>query len=125
MTIGTKIIPYDTRVSPVAPKTDGGTKVQQTTGTIGVVRFLKDTFISNSYRLQIDLTALARVEDDKYVVVNYQVDEYGIGNSLEEAQQDLLDSLVDYLESLERRENRLADRELHKLQLLRNMLARR
>ena len=124
MTVVTEAILYDTKTSPVAPSQQDQSQ-SHVIGMIGVVRFAEGTVISSGYRLQIELTAEARIENDKYVVVDYQLDEYGIGNSLEEAQQDLLDSLVDYLASLERREHRLADRELHNLQLLRNMLVRR
>jgi len=84
----------------------------------------RERVIKRNYILQADLVAEVRFETDKYVVVDYQVDEYGISDSWQEAEQDLLDSLVDYLTSLEKRENRLGDRELHNLQLLRNMLAR-
>jgi len=124
MTIGTTLIPYDTGVSPVPRREENGTPIEST-GTIGMLTVFKDTVINDNYMLQMDLIAEVRIENDKYVVVDHQVNEYGIGNSREEAQQDLLDSLVDYLASLEKRERRLADRELHNLQLLRNMLARR
>lgn len=124
MTIGTTVVPYDTKASPMASRRDGGTPIEST-GTIGMLTVFKDTVINDNYRLQMDLIAVVKVEDDKYVVVDYQIDEYGIGDSQEEAQQDLFDSLVDYLESLERRENRIADRELRNLQLLRSMLSRR
>ena len=47
---------------------------------------------------------------DTGVIVSYAVvDEYGIGPSLEEAEHDLLVSLVEYRQSLERRESRLSD----------------
>jgi len=124
MTIGTTLIPYDTGVSPEPPREEDQSQ-SQLIGTVGVLTFRKNTVVSERYMLQTDLTAEVKVEGDKYVVVDYQVEEYGIGNSREEAQQDFLDSLVDYLASLEKREHRLADRELHNLQLLRNMLARR
>lgn len=114
MTIGTTPILYDTCVSPF-----------QLTGTVGVVRFSKNAIVGERYMLQTDLTAEVKMENDKYVVVDYQLDEYGIGNSLQEAQEDLLDSLVDYMMSLEKREDRLADRELHNLQILRNLLTKR
>jgi hypothetical protein len=84
----------------------------------------KDTAIQSNYKLKVDLVAEVKVENDKYVVVDYQVDEYGMGDSLQEAKQDLLASLVDYLTSLERRENRLGDRERRNLQALRNILAK-
>lgn len=124
MTIGTTLaVPHDTAVSPMTSREKEGTQVQLIS-TIGILRLSKDTVISSDYRLQNELTAEVKIENGKYVVLDYQVDEYGLGDTLEEAQQDLLDSLVDYLASLEKREHRLADRELHKLQLLRNMLAR-
>lgn len=124
MTIGTTlVVPPDTAVSPVTSRREGGTQVRLV-GTVGVLRLPKGAVISSGYRLQNDLTAEVKIENDKYVVVDHILDEYGIGDSLEKAQQDLLDSLVDYLVSLERREHHLADRELHKLQLLRNTLTR-
>lgn len=123
MTVGTQVVLYGTVVSPVTPRIEEGTRLSLSS-TIGVLRFPKDTVINKDYKLQVDLTAEVKTESDKYVVFDYQVNEYGMGNSLEEARQDLLDSLVDYLVSLEKREHRLATRELHNLQLLRNMLAR-
>lgn len=124
MTIGTSVWLYDTSVSPAVPREEERTHVQLIS-TIGVLIFRENTVISDRYVLRTELTAEVRMENGNYVVVDYQLDEYGIGNSLQEAQQDLLDSLVDYLVSLEKREHRLADRELRKLQLLRNMLIRR
>lgn len=124
MTVGTEVITYDTKMSPVAPSQQDQSQ-SRLVSTVGVLTLSKNMVVSERYILQMDLTAEVKLENDKYVVVDYQVDEYGIGGSLEEAQQDLLDALVDYLTSLERREHRLADRELHNLQLLRNMLARR
>ena len=124
MTIGTMLATHSTVVSPVAQRGEKRSQIELTS-TVGVVVFPKNAVISNRYILQMDLIAEVKVENDKYVLVEHQLDEYGIGNSLQEAQEDLLNSLVDYLTSLEKRENRLADRELHNLQLLRNMLARR
>ena len=92
--------------------------------TVGMLTIPRERVIKRGYALQADLVAEVRVESDKYVVVDYQVDEYGIGDSLQEAEQDLLDSLVDYLTSLEKRENRLGDRESRYLQALRNILRR-
>jgi hypothetical protein len=123
MEIGTRgVLYYDTNESPAVTREYGQTEIHLT-NTIGVVQFPKDMAISGNYKLQTPLTAEVKIENNKYVVVDYAVDEYGIGNSLMEAQQDLLDSLVDYLVSLQKREHRLADRELHNLQLLRSMIA--
>ena len=90
--------------------------------TIGMLTIPRNRVIKRNYILQVDLVAEVRFETDKYVVVDYQVDEYGMGDSWQEAERDLLDSLVDYLTSLERRENRLGDREHRYLQALRNIL---
>lgn len=125
MVTGTTPMVYETKVTPRGSINEEKRSPVQLIGTVGMWTLKRNEGISEHYILQTDLTAVVRIENDKYVVVDYQLDEYGIGNSLEEAKQDLLDSLVDYLESLERREHRLADRELHNLQLLRNMLARR
>jgi hypothetical protein len=124
MTAGTKVMSYSTVMSTTNPgiAIEGGTSRFPLTSTIGVLRFLKDTVINKNYKLQADLTAEVKTENDKYVVFDYQVNEYGIGNSLEEARQDLLDSLIDYLESLEKRENRLATKEHQNLQLLKKIL---
>lgn len=124
MPVGTRLTHYETVGSP-----QGFTEERETplrlTSTIGMLTAPRDTVISSDkYKLKVDLTAVVKTEDDKYVVIDYEVDEYGIGNSLQEAQQDLFDSLVDYLVSLARRENRLGDRERHNLQILRSILAK-
>jgi len=120
---GTMLTIYDTNGSPDSFPELRRTETQLIS-TIGILTIPRERVIKRNYILQADLVAEVRFETDKYVVVDYQVDEYGISDSWQEAEQDLLDSLVDYLTSLEKRENRLGDRELHNLQLLRNMLAR-
>ncbi len=123
MPVGTRLTHYETVGSPQGFIEERGTPLRLTS-TVGMLTVPRDTVISNNYKLKVGLTAEVKVEDDKYVVIDYEVDEYGIGNSLEEAQQDLFDSLVDYLVSLERRENRLGDRERHNLQILRSILTK-
>jgi len=125
MVTGTTPMVYETKVTPSGLIDEEKRSPVQLIGTVGMWTLKRNEGISEHYILQTDLTAEVRIENDKYVVVEYQLDEYGIGDSLQEAQEDLLNSLVDYLESLEKRERRLADRELHNLQLLRNMLARK
>jgi hypothetical protein len=120
---GTKLTIYDTKWSPESFPELKGTEIQLVS-TIGVLTIPKDTVIKHNYVLQVGLVAEVRLESDKYVVVDYQVDEYGMGDSLQEAQEDLCISLVDYLSSLERRENRLGDRERRNLQILRSILKR-
>jgi len=112
---------YDTKWSPESFPELKGTEIQLVS-TIGMLTIYRERVIKRNYILQVDLVAEVRFESDKYVAVDYQVDEYGIGDSPQEAEQDLLDSLVDYLVSLERRENRLADRERNNLQILRSIL---
>ncbi len=123
MTIGTILNVYDTKGSECI--TGNPESAVPLTSTIGVLTIFGGVFIDDHYKLASDLITEVKVEDDNYVVFDYQVGEYGIGNSLEEAGQDLLYSLVDYLASLERRELRLADGELRNLQLLRHMLVAR
>jgi len=120
---GTVLIIYDTKWSPESFPEFQGTQIQLVS-TIGMLTIPRETVIKHNYILQVDLVAEVKVEDDKYVVVDYQVGEYGIGDSLQEAQHDLFASLVDYLRSLERRENRLGDRECYSLRVLRSMLKR-
>ncbi len=123
---GAKSVAYETKGSPDMLAVSVPEKIQiPFTGTIGMLTVPADTHITDHYILQVGLTAVVRVENDKYVVVDYQVDEYGIGDSQQEAQQDLFDSLVDYLTSLEKRENRLGDRERRNLQILRSMLTKK
>lgn len=125
MVTGTTPMVYETEATPRGSIEEERRSPVQLISTIGVLTFRENTVVNDRYVLRTDLTAEVRVENDKYVAVDYQLDEYGIGDSLQEARQDLLDSLADYLASLEKRESRLADRELRNLQLLRNMLARR
>jgi len=117
---GTMLTVYDTRWSPDSFPELRRTEIQLVS-TIGMLTIPRERVTKRNYILQVDLVAEVRFESDKYVVVDYQVDEYGIGDSLQEAEQDLLDSLVDYLTSLEKRENRLGDRERRYLQTLRDI----
>ena len=115
---------YETGGSPQGFAEEKGTPTPLTS-TVGMLTVPKDAVISNDYKLNVDLVAVVKVEDNKFLVIDYQIDEYGIGDSLQEAQQDLFDSLIDYFMSLERRDNRLGDRERLNLQALRNLLARK
>ncbi len=125
MSVGTMLANHETIGSPQPFSEEKGSQtLRELTSTIGVLSIPKDLVIDDKFALQVDLVAEVRFEKDKYVVVDYQVDEYGIGDSLELAREDLIGSLVDYLASLERRENRLADRERHTLQVLRSILAK-
>jgi hypothetical protein len=121
MSVGTKFTPYDTKGAPESFPELKQTEVHLVS-TYGMLTIPDGRVTKCNYILQRDLVAEVRFETDKYVAVDYQVDEYGIGDSWQEAEQDLLDSLVDYLTSLERRENRLSDRESRYLQALRNII---
>ena len=120
---GTTLTYYATVGLPQGFIEEKGTPVPLTS-TIGMLTIPRERVIKGNYILQVDLVAEVRVESDKYVVVDYQIDEYGIGDSRQEAEQDLLYSLVDYLTSLEKRGSRLGDREHHNLQLLKRMLTK-
>jgi len=118
---GTILTVYDTKWSPESFPELEQTEVQLVS-TIGVLTIPNERVIKGNYILRRDLFAEVKFESGKYLAVDYQVDEYGIGDSLQEAEKDLLDSLVDYFTSLEKRENRLSDREHNYLQALRNIL---
>ena len=124
MAVGTTLTNYETVRLPESIVERYGSPAPLTS-TIGMLTLSSDIIINDRYKLAVSLIAEVKIENGKYVVFDYQVEEYGIGNSLSEAQQDLLDSLVDYLASLEKRENRLGDRERLNLQGLRTILARR
>lgn len=120
MVIGTTLDFYDTiGLECIAGKYESAVPLNS---TIGMLTIFSGVVIDDHYKLASDLIAEVKVENGNYIVFDYQVGEYGIGNSLEEAGQDLLYSIVDYLASLEKRELRLADGELRNLQLLRHML---
>jgi hypothetical protein len=53
-----------------------------------------------------------------------EIAEYGVGASLEDAVADLLTSLSDYRESLEKREDRLGPPAVHDLEKLRKLIVR-
>jgi hypothetical protein len=117
---------YYTDYLPSGYPVNGGTYTQfNLISTIGMLTVGKMARINDEYSLQEPLTAEVKWEDGKYVVVEYRVDEYGIGETLKEAQEDLLNSLVDYLSSLEKREKRLGDRERQNLQILRDILVKK
>ena len=120
-----KNIDYYTGVLPEGFPVNSGTNAElNLISTIGVLTVGEGTRITDEYKLKETLIAIVKLEDENYVVVENRTDEYGVGESLEEAQQDLFNSLVDYLHSLEKREGRLGDRERHNLQVLRNILTK-
>jgi len=123
MISGNALFVYSTSFSPESNPVNVGTSIRLIS-TIGMLTIGEGTLVTDEYKLKEALTAEVKVEDGQYIVVEYRTDEYGIGGSRKEAQQDLLHSLVDYLTSLERREDRLGNRELVNLQTLRNMLVK-
>jgi len=121
---GTKSWVYETFRLPEAQAALQGKTQMELVSTIGMLTVPPGARVNEEYTLQTGLTAEVKVENGQYVVVEYQIDEYGVGESLQEAQQDLFSSLIDYLKSLEKRENRLGDKERRNLSSLRNMLVK-
>jgi len=118
-------IVYYTDVLPEGFPVNSGKKPElNLISTIGMLTVKEDERITDEYKLKETLVAEVKLEEENYVVVEYRTDEYGVGESMEEAQQDLFNSLVDYLHSLERREEKLGDREHHNLQVLRSILTK-
>ncbi len=118
-------IVYYTDTLPEAFPTNSGTSGQlNLISTIGVMTVKEDEHITDEYKLRETIIAIVKLEDENYVIVENRTDEYGVGQSMEEAQQDLFNSLVEYLHSLEKREDRLGDRERQNLQALRDILVK-
>lgn len=93
--------------------------------TVGIFTIAKGTFIAGGpWKIATDSVAEIRHEGSNFIAVHYDVDEYGIGNSSEEAVADLLISLIDYRTSLEKRENKLAAKERSDLDRLKRLLQR-
>ncbi len=118
-------IAYYTDVLPEGFPVNSGTNAQlDLISTIGMLMVKEGEHITDEYKLKETLFAIVKLEDENYVVVENRTDEYGVGESMEEARRDLLNSLVDYLHSLGKREERLGDRERHNLQVLRDILTK-
>ena len=90
--------------------------------SIGMLTIERGSHVTEEYRLKEQLTTEVRFEDEKYIIVDYRTNEYGIGGSILEAQKDLFNSFVGYLSSLEKREGNLGEKEKHNLNTLRNIL---
>jgi hypothetical protein len=122
---GTQLFTYvETFRLPEIDMSLQGSTQMELASTIGMLTVPPGVRVNEEFTLQEGLTAEVKVENGQYVVVEYHVDEYGVGGSLQEAQQDLFSSLVDYLKSLEKRENRLGDKDRNILSILRNMLVK-
>ena len=117
-------IPYYTDVMPEGFPVNSPVTQLNLISTIGVLTVKEGARITDEYKLKETLIAIVKLEDENYIVAENRTDEYGVGESMEEAQQDLFNSLVDYLHSLEKREERLGDRECHSLQVLRSILTK-
>jgi len=80
--------------------------------------------IRAGWRLASSLMVVIRTEENHFVANVPFVDEYGLGATGEAALEDLLTSLVDYLESLLRRESRLSEPLKRDLENLKKVLAK-
>ena len=86
----------------------------------------KRSWGSPSWELLNDLQVeLHYSQAEALATTSLPVREYGVGKTFEEAIEDLLMSLSDYYESLETREERLAEVEANDLAELRRLIRRR
>ncbi len=86
----------------------------------------KRSWGSPSWELLNDLDVeLHHSQEEALATTSLPVREYGVGKTFEEAIEDLLTSLSDYYESLEAREERLAEAEANDLAELRRLIRRR
>ena len=116
-------IVYETTSSSNAiPVHTGGSSPVELINTIRMLVIGKGRNLSNKLQLQAELIADVKLEDNNYIVVDYRTDEYGIGETLELALQDLLESLVGYYLSLKKRKSHLAEHEKNNLILLNELL---
>lgn len=77
------------------------------------------------WELTTDLMAEISTSGREVMASTYlEIAEYGVGASLEDAVADLLTSLSDYRESLEKREDRLGPPAVHDLEKLRKLIVR-
>lgn len=93
----------------------------------GVTRINSGTPVGHAgWRLALDLGVDLEYSRGFVVATNSWIDEYGHGNTQQEAITDLLTSLVDFRESLERQsgENVLSDELVEILERLRILLVR-
>ena len=68
--------------------------------TDGTTIFIGD-LRSDEYRLNTPIPVMIEYDEDTVIASFYDVEEYGIGEDLEEALSDLYAGLVEYYESLE------------------------
>lgn len=77
----------------------------------------------DSWELAADLMVEVNTSwEDVTAITHLTVQEYGIGDSLESAIQDLLTSLSDYYQSLESRQSRLAPQASKDLEMLQRLV---
>jgi hypothetical protein len=109
------------------PSSDVTTKSSASHIGQGVLRVNSGTYIGNAgWKLALDLGVDLEYGRGFVVAVNRWIDEYGHGNTQQEAITDLLTSLVDFRESLERQsnENVLSNELAEILERLRILLVR-
>ena len=80
--------------------------------------------VKGSWKLKSDLMVLIRNEEEFFVAAVPALGEYGLGPSAEAALDDLISSLVDYMESLLRREARLSQQLTRDLEMLKRLLTK-
>lgn len=83
--------------------------------------------VGTAWRLAFDMIVEVEYTETAVIAASRQLDDYGVGPSVEEAIQNLLLSLVDFRESLERRviaNAQLSDELSGALQNLRDLLER-
>ena len=74
--------------------------------------------------IEVSLTIEGTISGTDVIARIHQVDEYGIGQTMEEAVTDLLSSMVEYYELLMSRESKLGDVAQRDLQALSELLER-
>jgi hypothetical protein len=80
------------------------------------------TILNGIWKVEKYLIVELKQEGNKAIAILNDIDEYGIGDNIQDAISDLLSSLVDYRLSLEKRADKLATKEKLTLELLKETI---
>lgn len=116
-------IPPKTALSPTIPSKQFSLLAGQTY-SLQLRQMPANMSIKNDWKLASDLMIIIRTDETHFIASLSLLNEYGLGVTVEESIDDLLTSLVDYMESLLRREARLSEPLKKDLEILKKLITR-
>jgi len=78
--------------------------------------------LAGTWKIERYLIVELKQEGNKAIAIAHDIDEYGIGDTVQDAMSDLLTSMVDCRLSLEKRADKIAEEELRTLKLLKETI---